>query len=81
MSISFYLPLWPFAVYALVGLALYVPFVYWANSFISGNRGAFSGARPLPVIRDILVSVVAWPLALGYFIREEWKRRWKGIGA
>jgi hypothetical protein len=77
MSISFYLPLWPFAVYAIIGLVLYVPIVFWSNTFISGNRGAFSGATAPRVIRDILISVIAWPVVIGYLTREQWKRMWR----
>lgn len=67
------------AVYAVIGVLLYLPLVVWQNRFISGNRGTFDGMRKRHVVKGILASAVVWPILLGYNIKTELRYRRKGL--
>lgn len=66
--------------YALIGLILFVPLVYWQARFISSYRTAFqrSAWEGVKVWRGILMSLIAWPIMLGYTIKTEIEYRKKG---
>jgi len=73
--------LWGMALYALVGMVLFVPMVYWQARFIA-NYGTqwqaptWAGVR---IWRGLLVSALLWPLVLGHCILTEIRYRKKGF--
>lgn len=68
--------LWFLLAYAIIGLILFVPLVYWQNRFISGNRPVWEGVH---ILKGIFFSVIVWPIMLGYTIKTEIRYRKKGI--
>lgn len=69
--------LWVLVAYVMVGLLLFVPFVYWQHRFVS-NRKSFKVWSGVHVFKGLFFCAVAWPIMLGYNIKTEVHYRKKG---
>lgn len=72
--------LWGLLAYAIIGIVLFVPLVYWQARFLSNYGTEF--ARPvwegIRIFKGLFNSSWAWPVILGYTIKTEIKYRRKG---
>lgn len=81
---SIYIPiipiLWGLLAFAVIGILLFVPLVFWQARFISSygtpfQRPAFEGVK---IGKGLLLSAICWPILLGYTIKTEIEYRRKG---